>query len=384
MKVGILTQPLHVNYGGVLQAYALTTVLQKFGHEVTILNRNSGKNKLRMYTRQLGSFLKRFYQIYFLKNESILLCNPFVEDYPQGPLHRFISGNMLRSRRIFSSKSLEKFIYKEGIGAIVVGSDQVWRQEYSPNITDFFLPFLSNELKSNIRKIAYAASFGTEQCDITSDKLQICRDGLKNFDAISVRELSALRILSETFNCSSGEVVLDPTLLLSASDYELLLEDNGEKSDTLGVVSYLLDKSNDKDHILREIQLAHTNSAKYYVNLRMFNGQRYAKDKVVPTLEEWLLAFRNADYVVTDSFHGCVFSIIFQKPFVVIANPDRGLDRFCTLLDKFGLRDRLVFSYDDFKNRSKLLLNEIDYEKVELQKQRLISNSLRFLKESLS
>lgn len=378
MKIGILTLPLHHNYGGVLQAYALVMVLRKFGFDPILLNRrvNNG-NCVRIILRNILSYIKRLYKSYILRDKSYILCNPFVLEYPYGPLYRFITQKIPRCNRIISSKTLSQYICNHKLDVVIVGSDQVWRQEYSPCITDFFL---SIEPKHDFRKIAYAASFGTEECDIDSDKRQACISGLKNFDAISVRELSGLKILRNTFGFE-GKLVLDPTLLLSAYDYESLFEGFSKSTNSSGLVSYILDDSEDKLFIWRDVKSQYNIEA--HVNLKCFSFRKPQGDYVIPTLEEWLLAFHNADYVVTDSFHGCVFSIIFKKQFVVIANPNRGLDRFYSLLDNLNLRNRLVFDYAEFKKRNDELLETIDYKKVDIRRHALMVDSLKYLQESL-
>jgi len=95
------------------------------------------------------------------------------------------------------------------------------------------------------------------------------------------------------------------------------------------------------------------------------------------------MAFANAQFVITDSFHGCVFSIIFHKPFIAIANQWRGLSRFTTLLGHFNLQSRLVFSYEEFLNRREQLLNTIDYIPIGKRLEDLRDTSLRFLTDAL-
>lgn len=101
-------------------------------------------------------------------------------------------------------------------------------------------------------------------------------------------------------------------------------------------------------------------------------------------IEEWIANIANSEYVVTDSFHGCVFSIIFRKPFVAIANRDRGLDRFLSLLKDCGLEDRLVFGYNDFSTKKTEMLAGIDYDEVYRRLDKLRDDSLKFLKDAIS
>ena len=96
-------------------------------------------------------------------------------------------------------------------------------------------------------------------------------------------------------------------------------------------------------------------------------------------VEQWLRSFDDADFVLTDSFHGCVFSIIFRKQFLAIGNKERGLNRFQSLLTLFSLQDRLILSPDKYKNN----LSSIHYDQVQAQLQSLQTQSLSFLKTNL-
>jgi len=101
----------------------------------------------------------------------------------------------------------------------------------------------------------------------------------------------------------------------------------------------------------------------------------------LPGVEQWLQAFAEADVVVTDSFHGCVFSIIYRRPFVVIGNEDRGMARFDTPLDTFGLRDRLVAGGDDAADK---VCRPMDWDRVEARMEEMRRKSMEFLAGALS
>ena len=107
------------------------------------------------------------------------------------------------------------------------------------------------------------------------------------------------------------------------------------------------------------------------------------QDDMLP-VEEWLRAFAQADFVVTDSFHGCVFSIIHRKPFIAVANEGRGIDRFTSLLGYLGLQDRLVFSMEDYRQKRSALLAPIDFAPVAEKLVQAQEASLAFLREALS
>lgn len=390
MKIGILTQPLHNNYGGVLQTYALQTVLKRMGHDPVNLKRlfyQNTKGFPYRYFLQVLSFVKCIFRIYLLHDDSRVLTNPFKKNYnprkctqpiSKNTLSAFVSKHIAETSPLFTSEQLLRSLKKYSIDALVVGSDQVWREDYSPCISDYFLHFLPSV--NNLKKIAYAASFGTENLNVSRKNLPACKDGIKQFQAISVRENSGINILAKQFG-REAKLVLDPTLLLSASDYNKLIAEEKSYNTPNYVVSFILDDTSYKDTIFHSV-LQHFPLSKT-VRLKMHplyetNGCE------VPTMGHWLQSIRDAEFVVTDSFHGCVFSIIFRKPFIAIGNEFRGLDRFRTLLDNFGLTNRLVLSLDDFKRNESTLMYPIEYNEVCKKHEKMRSMSIEWLRKQLN
>ncbi len=384
MKIAILTQPLKTNYGGILQCYALKTVLERMGHNVTVLNRRYPGPGSRLILMRFGSLAKCVVRKCLFGRKDIALMNPWSEDYNthkqsedekkgSAEILRFIRENIPLSKPLRSTGELAKYVASNGFDCILVGSDQVWRECYSPCIEDFFLGFLPEEDKH--LKITYAASFGTADEPISSGHIDDCVRLARRFSAISVREESGVQIMKNDFGLDA-KLLLDPTLLLSAEDY-------GKVSGTAGncgLASYVLDENEMKDSILEEagkaLNLRQT-------KLRIVAGHPDAETVSTPSVERWLASIAGADFVITDSFHGCVFSIINRKPFIAIANRDRGLERFTSLLGTFGLTDRLIFSKEDFEARKERLLSPIDYAPVIDRHQQLIQDSLSWLKENL-
>lgn len=384
MKIAILTQPLHTNYGGILQCYALQTVLEAMGHRVTVVNRRFARPGFRQIVMRFASVAKCIVRKYLLMRKDIALMNPWAENYNihkqseaerrrNSEMQRFIHEHIHLSKPLRSSLELRKYVEAGNFECIVVGSDQVWREIYSPCIEDFFLGFLPEGDKR--LKITYAASFGTADNPISSEYLENCVRLAKRFSYISVREQSGLEIMRNLFGLDA-KLLLDPTLLLSADKYRFPVKEVGKG----GLVSYILDETDEKNAILQDVS----------ENLRLkdrklrINTTNQGNDEVMfPSIEEWLSSFANADFVVTDSFHGCVFSIINHKPFIAIANKDRGLERFTSLLGTFGLMDRLVFDINEYDRRKNLLLTPVDFNEVEKEHQLLIQDSFEFLNMSL-
>lgn len=384
MKIAILTQPLSNNYGGILQALAMQTVLQLMGHETVILSREYDFPSFRICLMRILSVFKCIVYKYLLRNKHIVISNPFwhfyttdkSQIYDDSTIKAFIRKNLKRTYPLQSTWLLKNYVKLHHFDAFLVGSDQVWREVYSPCITNFFLDFLPHKCRA--KRIAYGASFGVEQNPISVASLKQCVELAKRFGAISVRERSGVKIMKETFHLSACQV-LDPTLLLPADFYRSFMQKSDK--DSSGLVSYLLDDNEEKRNIIavarEQLQLSQT-------ELLLFPSRYKDETPRFTSVSFWLSAFANAEFVVTDSFHGCVFSIIFHKPFIVITNSERGNERFFSLLDTFGLHDRLVFSYKDFLVKKKELFIGIDYDEVEVKHDRLKKESLDYLMNALT
>lgn len=381
MKIGILTLPLYYNYGGILQCYVLQTVLQRMGHEVIVLNRKFNNPPLREVMLRLGSIVKCVVRKYFLGNESVRLSNPFLHNYyikypiwDSSANISFIHSNFKFTPSTTSSRALRNYVLRHQLDCIVVGSDQVWRECYCPCITDYFLGFLPSGCK--VRKIAYAASFGVQDSPISARWLDECIRLAGRFDALSVREDSGVTLMQEVFGLQAKHV-LDPTMLLEREDYRLLVSKEDKAAASTGVLAYILDKTPEKKQIMDDV------AGKLQLPCRSFIPDA-EKVCVLPSVGQWLAAFDRAGFVITDSFHGCVFSILFRKNFIVILNKDRGADRFHSLLKQFGLQNRLISGYGDLEKRAGELFKPIDYAAVEEKLSRLKADSLRFLREALT
>lgn len=380
MKIAILTQPLHSNYGGILQAYALQTVLKHEGHDVITVNRLKGYPSFKLLLFRIGSFFKCVIRRYIKNDDNYVICNPFkkgdyavypVPVYDNSLLEDFIANNINLSAPIYSTRELRKFIKNNHIECVVVGSDQVWREAYSPWITNYFLDFLGDKSRCKIKRYAYAASFGVENNAISRDNIGKCSRLLKSFDAVSVREYSAKNYLIKSLGYDKASVVLDPTLLLPPTTYVNLIKQ--EDIYATGLVSYILDNDPEKEFIADDV-------AKNIGKQRARLTTKPIETMKLVSISKWLSSIAYADFIVTDSFHGCVFSIIFKKKFIAIGNKVRGLDRFHTLLNDFDLSDRLVMSKDEYLEKANKLMEDIDYNKVTKAYDQLRNASIDFIK----
>lgn len=365
MEILILTQPLHTNYGGLLQAYALQQILKGMGHDV-VTDRLGVVRKLSLWNRALR-FLYHAVQFCILKNYRYYPYRYlFVSFDKESKAKRSISINTDRFVNThidtidLLTRSNESVIDAvRQFDAIVVGSDQVWRATMS-DIPTYFLSFTK---AINVKRIAYAASFGTDDLNEYSKMdMKIASESIKLFDAVSVREKSGVHLCRDYFKMDAVHV-LDPTMLLSKDDYLKLIEEEDKPCSENILLTYVLDRTQEKNDIIQRVgEALHLTSCengavKYFSNVVESN----VSECIYPSVSRWVAGFRDAQFVVTDSFHGTVFSIIFNKPFVAILNSKRGSSRFISLLSVLGLENRLISTTNDLLEEH---LKPIDYTEV--------------------
>ena len=242
-------------------------------------------------------------------------------------------------------------------------------------ITHYFLGFLPED--DNRIRIAYAASFGKTKGYISKEYMPYCRKLLHRFNAVSVREYEGVEVLQKDFDYEDGVKGLDPTLLLSADEYRKLIKDKDRMHKSKSHIAvYLLDSLKDKDSIPARV------SSRLGIPFKMFSAE-YQKGRML-TVSQWIAEFDNASFVITDSFHGCVFSILFHRFFMVIANVTRGVGRIVSLLRDCGLENRIVFSFEDFEQRIDELISPIDYTQVEELLKKKKTESFQFLCKAIN
>lgn len=357
-RVGILTLQLHVNYGGIVQAAALTRFLQDNGYEPVLLCKVPERGMLSNLGRAI---LKRIpgQDIRGVRSEEQVKARHY------GFIDRFIPQ---KTRPLQNAEQLARAVKSKNLDAVIVGSDQVWRLAYHQdnNSMVYFLDFV----KAGIKKISYAASFGTSEWP-HPDKQERVAELLKRFDAVSVREQSGVEICQETFNRQDCKLVIDPTLLVDPAFYAEAAAPAPAGNKSPYILTYLLDESQTR------VRMAETVKAKLgsRYQIRAISTHGSAEKVLIP---DWLRAFMDADFVVTDSYHGTIFAILARKNFITIGNSRRGLDRVLTLLSKLGLEERLVMD-DDAENVSNLAIAPVNYAPVDTVLAALRDQSRNFL-----
>lgn len=354
MKIGILTQPLHSNYGGLLQNYALQQTLVRAGHEVETIDWGGGSGframLYRMKVQVLHTLLPNRYPL--LK----YMPNDKEKSIIQRNTNHFINTYINHTEAMHSYEEFVKQASKGKYDAYVVGSDQCWRPCYNAFLSSMFLDFVQDK---QVKRIAYAASFGTDKWEFTPQQTAVCALLAKKFDMVSVREDSGVKLCKEHLGVDAVHV-LDPTMLLTKEEYIQLIEKEKEPKSNGTLFNYILDPDAKKSVFIQKV--AKAKGLKAFQVLPKCQTETRTKedvknrigDCVFPGVTTWLRAFMDADMTIVDSFHGMVFSIIFNKPFWAIGNVSRGMSRFTSLLKMFHLEDRLL----DADN-----LDDVDFSK---------------------
>lgn len=376
MRIAVVTLPLHTNYGGVLQAYALKTVLADMGHQCDLIDRECKLAMPPSWKMPLIHMKRMFMNVIALgKGPEVFRERRIMKELP------VVGKEILRfTDEYISPRIVRKYadIQMGEYDAFIAGSDQIWRPAYFGDIEDAFLKFTG---KWNVKRVSYAASFGTDMLEYTYEQLEACGSLLKRFDAVSVREQGAVVLCDEWFDREDAVHVLDPVMLLDKEHYSRLASDSVLRPAKGKVLSYILDKSEEKSAVAA-LASKWLSAEIHDASVNPRDPNPPVKERIVPSMEQWLACFEDADFVVTDSFHGCVMSILFHKPFLVLGNACRGLSRVTSLLDMFGLEDRLVQGVDP-EDDGEYYISGIDWNHVDAVLEEWRRRSIDFLKKSL-
>lgn len=273
--------------------------------------------------------------------------------------------------------------------SFIVGSDQLWNVGLSrPYRQMYYLGFVNDMNK----KIAYGTSFGHEYRGNEEEKL-VSSHNLRRFDHVSVRDKLSYDIATNQFGVDNVTEVCDPTFLCPLEEYQKLIDLNDRKQDGKFLLAYILDPS---EQIGKELEkISEEQNCKIVVvlneppktwednkNRLCLTGKGNIEVRSEVTLFEWLWLYQNTEAVLTDSFHGTIFSLIFEKPFITLINRKRGGERFISLLTPLGLLDRLFENPTDF-SANKEMLKALDYTDVNKRLNEIRSNSMNWLENAL-
>lgn len=346
-KVGILTFHDEPNYGAFLQTYALSESVKKLGFEVEIID-------LRIKDTFSYGFMSK-------------ILGPIIRFFIfEKPRRKF-----LKRTKTYSS-SQELIDNPPNCDIYILGSDQVWNKDITKDLKySFFLDFV----KTNTPRFAYASSFGMNIWDFDNNETVVIKNLLNKFSSIGVRESTAVDLLKE--NCSlDSTLVVDPTLLVS--DYSKITGQIKHKPNSMVCFKFKKDKG--LYPFLREFKsengfnisvMAKTMPIKGLVNIPL------------PSIQKWIKSIAQSEIVLTDSYHVLIFSIIYEKQFIVLPANVKNFNRLSELLNDLNLSDRIFYSYDEVLKDDRWK-PKIDYSKVKKLLEKKVGNSLLFLNEELS
>lgn len=366
-KVGIITYHFAQNYGAVLQCYALQRYLILNGYNVLILNAitEKQKNNNSLFNKRKG-----------ISNIYVNVCLlPFVLSRirKKNRFEQFVAKYLNCTDIVTNRDQLLNLIVKEKFNFLISGSDQVWNP-YIPDFEDlFFFPF-----ETSVTKIGYSISIGrAEYKDLIKFEKYI-----KDFSKIALREKSSKEII-RNFTNEELSITIDPVLLLEKKEWNNIIKHNAKLIIEKYIFCYFLDKK----HMDKNLEIAKYISKFLGIRIKCISMHfdiNSFKDCFVHDAgpSEFLELISNADFVLTDGYHGTVFSTIFNKNFFsIIHNKNSNDSRIKDYLESLGLKHRIIYDIDDINNNS---LNNIDYDEVNIKIKKIPQESYSFLKKSLS
>ena len=383
MRILLVNFALLANHGGILQCYALQEVLKGMGHCV---EKADVKPNFNFTLHQILATVKRFLVRTFITKNSTPIFYERQLDRPRNTICQNTDKFINRYLRIVRVNSLSE-LNGSHYDAVIVGSDQVWRRQYVggdkllSNNTANDNAFLAFTDGWQCKRIAYAASVGVDYWEYDEIETEVIKKLAHNLDAISVREDSAIDLLHKHLGEDLQiKHVLDPTLLLDKEEYIKIFKNSDAKKSAGNLLVYILDATNEKNKIVSYFSETFGLVPFCVNNPNYENWELVPEERVQTSIELWLRGFYDANFVVADSFHACVFSIIFEKPFVVITNEKRGVARIHSLLRLFDLNDRVITSIDEVKNVSR----DVDWNAVREKKEELANYSRQWLENAIT
>ncbi len=364
IKVGIITFHKAHNYGAVLQAYALKKVVSSFGVDVGFIDYQHEK-------------LRQGYSLY-PKKPSVLSISAYIS-YVKSWIHLCLDYKRKRNRHQsfvqFIDENIPLILIKKSIklDSLIMGSDQIWNFKYTLGIDENYYGINSNIVTSN--KISYAASMGVAKFAPQDESKFVEYIGKLNF--IGVREEGLKRYI-ESLGISNVQINLDPTLLLDKNDWNCLLDGATIKESKPYILVYQVQPHNNTNKIVDFICKLLGMRAVFLSSKTNFRVDK--KHITVASPNDFIYLFKNASFVITTSFHGTVFSLINEKPFITLKF-DNEIDlRSKSILCKLDLEKRLISNIEDIKNMGDL---SVDYSFQRIKLNELREESIVFLKKAL-
>ena len=353
MKVGIISMQRVVNYGSFLQAYSLKNTIEKLGHDVEFVDYMVEKPVVEGVQEESNETVK--------KDGFCKKAVRYAWEHRSKKSRKL--RNFYRAKMYLTQRYNDEFLPLLGISSeykyntnedvIVIGSDEVFNCLQSNKDVGYSKELFGADANAE-KVISYAASFGTttvEGLDQYKIKDEIAQH-LKKFDAISVRDVNSIEVIKNLLNVEPYYHI-DPVLL---SDYEGLIPDKVDLINYMIVYAY--------GHRITEEEAQAINEFANKKNLKVVTigeTNRFEWDHLLLTPFEVLAYFKNAEYIVTDTFHGTIFSLKYSKQFATIIR-ESNKQKLSDLLNRFELTERTV---TDIKNLENVLNVVTDYSKVQ-------------------
>ncbi len=346
-KIGIVTHHNSFNYGAALQAYATVTFLKNNNLEPIIIDYCPD------YLQGFGTY-KKTYKELSLNNTNIikkvlftLIKTPSYK-YLKKRFDDFSKKNFPMTKPYYSLEELKNIL--PNCYAFCTGSDQVWNNYYTHKFDPvYFLDFVPNDFKC----FSIASSFGKD--NFTDEELEYIKEKIKKYNYISIREKTGLKILSDV-GYSNAKIMLDPTLLVSTSEWKKLLKPIQNTNPYILV--YQLHGDSNAIDLAKEF--GKRNKMQIINLVTMYHQIKPGcKNIIIPQVPEFLGLFESAEYVFTDSFHGTVYSLQFEKK-LAAALPHNFSGRITSLLNAINAEEFIV---DDI-NKWFDSINKIDYKQL--------------------
>lgn len=328
-NVAIANMLFQNNFGAILTVYALYKIIEDFGYNPLIIYNNILGCKNSLYSNMLGN--------------------------------RFGLKYLNIANEYFSKEELEKI--NEKCDNFIVGSDQVWRAKGHGEMAQFYFLNFAYNFKN---KIAYSSSFGINYFEGELRDKILFKYYLKQFDKVSVREDDGVKICKEDFDVSATHV-LDPVFLINDYDYLISKSNKNINHKFIAVYSLYTNIENELNFISNKLNL----DIEYLI-----------KDNEEIGIEDWLWTIKNCELLITDSFHGSCFAIIFNKPFVCILNEGSGISRLESLSNMFDIKTRIISGLLEVMHNTDFLL-KMDWTEINKKLAIEKEKSLNWLKNAL-
>ena len=319
------------NYGALLTAYAIQFLINELEYDPLLIDNSYRHNSLISEI-----FAKNFKQRYLKTSNRVYLYSDL--------------NNLNKKSNIF-----------------ITGSDQILRPIAArERLSQYLQDFVSVDSK----KITMAASFAVDKKTLLEETdfqiLEKMKTSLKSFDFVSVREKSGVEICKDLFDIDA-EWIIDPVFIMNKFNYDKLIK-NSTKDFSNKIVSYVLDPNKKYNKAYKYLEKKYN---------RKILKTAYSNISV----ENWLASIKNCEFLITDSFHGMCFAIIFNKPFICITNQKRGATRFESILEMLNIENQCINDINEIYEKDCIF--KIDYEKVNRRITEEAQRGLDFLKKTL-